>query len=101
MAVVSMLVTYHPKPGSENALLELVKKHWGVLHGLGLATATPAKTWRGRDKRTGAEFFVEMFEWVDERASDVAHELPEVMAVWETMGPLLAGMNLTRLEPLV
>jgi hypothetical protein len=42
-----------------------------------------------------------MFEWVDERASDVAHELPEVMAVWETMGPLLAGMNLTRLEPLV
>lgn len=97
---VTMLVTYHPKKGRERELLGLVQRHWGVLNGLGLATNTPAKTWRGRDKRTGDEFYVEMFEWVDERASDVAHELPEVMAVWETMGPMLDRMNLTRLEPL-
>ena len=31
---------------------------------------------------------MELLEWCDDGAPDRAHELPEVMAVWEPMGAL-------------
>ena len=40
------------------------------------------------------------FFWKDEQASDLAHQSPAVMAVWETMGPHMEGMTLTTLEAL-
>jgi hypothetical protein len=95
---VTMLVTYTPKPGSESELLRLVKKHWPTLRQLGLVTSTPGRVWRGTDKRSGRASFVEIFDWADDSASETAHQTPEVMAIWETMGPLLEGMTLTRLE---
>jgi hypothetical protein len=99
-APVSTLVTYYPKAGRDAELLALLKQHWPVLNRLGLATPRPAKLWRGTDKRTGKTFLVELFEWRDAAASDVAHQTPDVMAVWETMGPLLDDMQITRLEPI-
>ena len=97
---VLMLVKYQPKPGSEDRLLELVRQHWPTLRQLRLATTTPPQLFRSMDKRTGRAAFIEMFEWADEKSSDTAHQMPEVMAVWETMGPLLEGMELSRLERL-
>lgn len=93
-------VTYRPKKGKETELFALVKKHWPVLKQIGLATNEPAKVYRATDKRSGQVYFIEIFSWRDEKASDIAHQTPEVMAVWETMGPVLEGLELAALEPL-
>ncbi len=41
-----------------------------------------------------------MFSWKDGSASDVAHQSPEVMAIWEPMTPILENMQITEVEPL-
>jgi quinol monooxygenase YgiN len=97
---VLMLVKYMPKPGSEERLLELVRQHWPTLRQLRMATSSPAQLFRAVDKRTGRTTVIEMFEWTDDTSSETAHQTPEVMAVWEPMGPLLESMELARLERL-
>jgi hypothetical protein len=37
--------------------------------------------------------------WRDDEASNIAHQTPEIMAIWEPMGPLLEELKLTKLEP--
>jgi len=86
-------VTYMPKKGKEKELLELVKKHWPTLKKAGLATSEPAKVWEATDIRSGRVYYIEIMTWVDEEASRMAHELPEVMAVWEPMGNIMEGFN--------
>lgn len=96
---VPMLVCYHPKPGREDELLALVRRHWPVLSELGLVTDEPARIYRATDKRTDRPpYFVELFAWKDESSSGVAHQTPEVMAVWEPMGEVMAELTLTHLE---
>ncbi len=92
-------VTYRPKKGKEEELFGLVKKHWGVLNRLGLSTKDPAKVYYATDKESGDVYFIEIFSWRDGHASTIAHQTPEVMAVWETMGPILDKLELARLEP--
>jgi len=96
---VTMLCTYRPKKGKEKELFALVKKHWGTLNRIGLATKEPATVYRATDKESGRLFFVEIFSWRDERASAVAHQTPEVMAIWKPMMPILASMELAVIEP--
>jgi quinol monooxygenase YgiN len=97
-APVTTLVTYLPKPGREAALLDLVRGHWPVLRRLDLATETVPLLWRATDKRSGRISFVELFEWTNAAASETAHHTPEVMAVWEAMGPLLDGLELKQVD---
>jgi quinol monooxygenase YgiN len=97
---VTMLVTYRPKPGKEKELQALVEKHWPTLDRVGLVTKEPAKIWRATDKRSGASYFVEWFRWKDGEASETAHQTPEVMAVWEPMGPILEELTLAQIEPI-
>lgn len=92
--------TYRPKKGKEGELQALVEKHWPVLNDLGLVTKDPAKVYRATDKRSAQVYFIEIFSWRDENAPETAHQTPEVMAVWETMGPVMEGMELAALEPL-
>jgi hypothetical protein len=40
-----------------------------------------------------------MFEWKDAKASDVAHQTPDVMAVWGPMAPLLESMDIGVVKP--
>lgn len=95
---VLMLVTYTPKGGHESDLLALLRTHWSTLRRLNLVTATPGQLWRASDKDSGRVRFLEMLEWADASSSDIAHQTPEVMAVWEPMGPLLESMSFQRLE---
>jgi len=97
---VTTLVIYRPKPGAERALEALVRKHIPVLRGLGLLGPGQSSAFRAEDKRSHAVSFVELFQWKDGSASDVAHQTPEVMAIWEPMGPLLEALELRRLDPL-
>ena len=96
-----MLVMYRVKPGKEEAFLPLLRKHWPALRAIGLATDKPALAYRGESKRNHGpgSVYVETFEWKNAEAPQVAHQTPEVMAVWEPMGPLLDGMDLIALTP--
>ncbi len=96
---VTMLVSYYPKKGKDKAFLSLLKRHWPALNGAGLVSPMLPQVWRATDKRTGRAYFIEMFQWKNERAADVAHHTPGVMAIWEPMGPLLEDMQLARVAP--
>jgi hypothetical protein len=99
-APVSNIVTYIPKPGKEAELLALVRKHEPALRKVGLVTDEPFKLWKAVDIRKGRVQFVEHFSWKNGNASDVAHQTPEVMAVWEPMGPVLEELVICEAEPL-
>ena len=96
---VRMLCTYHPKRGKEKDLLSLVKNNWTTLKRMGLVTKDRAVVYRATDKKSGRIYFIESFSWRDEEASNAAQTTPEVMAVWDAMGPLLEGMELAVIEP--
>ena len=93
-----MHVTYRPKPGKANELEVLVLKHWPTLYKLGLTTNQPPQVWRAIDKDSGQVYFVEVFQWKDETSSQSAHQSPGVMAIWETMGPILEKLELAQLD---
>jgi hypothetical protein len=63
------------------------------LRAIGLATDEPAQVYQAHDKRSGNTYFIEIFAWRDENASSVAHQTPEVMAVWEPMGSIMESWN--------
>jgi hypothetical protein len=94
---LSMMVIYRAKKGHEAALLQLVKMHWPVIYELGLATSTPARVWKTTN-REGKVAFVEMFEWRDAKAPQLAHQSPEVMAVWEPMASVMEGVEIAEAE---
>jgi hypothetical protein len=102
-APVHRLVIYRPKAGKTAELEAILRKHGPVLRATGLITDVPVRLFRAGDLRRHGEpepYFVETFEWRDGAAADIAHQTPEVMAVWETMGPFLESMTLTTLEAL-
>lgn len=96
-APIRMLCIYRVKDGKEAEFEALLEKHWPTLHAAGLASEMPARWFRGGAK-DGKRRFIELFEWKDDKASDVAHESPEVMSIWEPMGALAEGMEFIELE---
>jgi quinol monooxygenase YgiN len=84
---VTVICTYRVKKGKEKDFETLLAKHWRTLREHDLATETPSKVYSGTEG-PDAPYYVEIFEWKDEAATETAHELPEVMAVWEPMGAL-------------
>ena len=97
---VPTLVIYRPKSGAGPALEALVRKHIPTLRSLGLLGQGQSAAFRAEDKRSSGVVYVEIFDWKDGRASDVAHQTPEVMAIWEPMGPLLEDLEIRALRPL-
>ena len=100
LAPVTNIVTYVPKKGKEAELLALVKKHEPALRKVGLVTTEPFRLWKAYDIRKKREQLIEYFVWKDGNASDVAHQTPEIMAVWEPMGPVLEELTICEVEPL-
>jgi hypothetical protein len=97
---VTNIVTYVPKAGREAELLALVKKHEPALRAARLVSDEPFRMWKAFDIRKGRTSFIEYFQWKDGVASDKAHETPEVMAVWEPMGPVLEELTICEVEAL-
>jgi hypothetical protein len=95
-----MLVSYHPKPGREQELQQLVEQHYPTLQKLGLVTDMRAQVWKASAKGSDRPYFIELFQWKTDKSSDIAHQTPEVMAVWETMGPVLEKLDLVQLDSL-
>jgi hypothetical protein len=96
---VTNIVTYVPKKGKEAELLALVKKHEPALRKTGLVTAEPFRVWKALDIRKERTAYIEYFQWKDGNASNVAHQTPEVMSVWEPMGPVLEELTICEVEP--
>ena len=96
---VQVLCIYRVKDGKEGEFRPLLEKHWPTLNSIGLVTSDPARWYASKDK-SGRHLFLEIFEWKDGNAPQSAHELPEVMAVWEPMGELVEDMEFLDLEAL-
>jgi hypothetical protein len=71
----------------ETAFEALLRRHWPTLHSLGLVTDQKPVHYRGKEQ-DGGPLFVEIFAWKSEEASGLAHQHPEVMAIWEPMDKL-------------
>ena len=68
---------YKPKPGCEEALLDLVRDHLAPLRSQGLVTERPSIVMRAADGT-----IVEVFEWVSQEAIAGAHQNPVVIGLW-------------------
>jgi hypothetical protein len=95
---VDVLCIYRVKKGKESEFKQLLAKHGPTLHKAGLTPEGAPKIWRS-ETRDGGTVFVEMMQWKDESSSHAAHQMPEVMAVWEPMGSLTEGMEFLDLQP--
>ena len=69
---------YKPKPGCEEALLELVRNHLPPLRQLGLVTERDSIVMRTADGT-----IIEIFEWVSKEAVAGAHSNPAVLDLWK------------------
>ena len=69
---------YKPRPGCEEALLEMVRNHLPPLRAEGLVTDRLPIVMRAKDGT-----IVEVFEWVSQEAIDRAHKNPVVLDLWK------------------
>ncbi len=86
-ASVTVICLYRVSAGREAEFAALMDRHWPALRSLDLVTADPPQRYRGNEQ-DGGSLFVEIFRWKDDAAAGLAHEHPEVMAIWEPMGAL-------------
>ena len=69
---------YKPKPGCEEALLELVRNHLPPLRAEKLVTDRVSIVMRAGDGT-----IIEVFEWVSQEAIAGAHSNPAVLDLWK------------------
>ena len=69
---------YKPRPGYEQALVELVRNHLPPLRAEGLVTARESVV-----MRTAEGTIVEVFEWASREAITGAHTNPVVLDLWK------------------
>src|SRR3954468_10941115 len=94
---VDVLCIYRVKPGKEPEFKKLLEKHGPALLKAGLSSDQLPKIWKSVG-REGKTTFIEMMQWKDETSAAAAHQMPEVMAVWEPMGDLSEGMEFHDLQ---
>jgi Antibiotic biosynthesis monooxygenase len=88
-----VIAAYRPKPGGEDALLELTREHVGVLRAEGLVTERPAYAMRAADGT-----IVEVFEWKSPEAIAAAHQNPQVLSMWGRYAQACEYVPLTSLK---
>ena len=85
----TVIAIYRVQAEREQEFLALLRKHHPTLQQLGLVTDEPPVIYRGTEKGKDEPILFEIFSWKDGQMADRAHEMPEVMAVWEPMGALV------------
>ena len=71
----------------EGEFRQLLERHWPTLRKLDLVTDEASLIYRSVDKAE-RPCFLEIFHWKSDEAVRVAHDHPDVQAVWEPMMPL-------------
>ena len=85
---LTAICIYRVQAGKEDEFFGLLRKHYPALKGAGLATDDEPIIYRGAEQ-DGRPIIFEIFSWKNADAPKTAHQLPEVMAVWEPMGALV------------
>lgn len=70
---VFVIAAYRPKPGQEEALIGVLRRHHGILKLQGLVT-----DFRPVVLKSKAGEYLEIFEWKSEQAVEAAHKNPSV-----------------------
>lgn len=83
----TVLCHYRVIAEREAEFRQLLERHWPTLRKLDLVTDEPSLIYRSVDGE-GRPWFLEIFHWKTGEAVRVAHEHPDVQAVWEPMMPL-------------
>lgn len=83
----TVIAIYRVRADREKEFMALVRRHYPTLSRLGLVTADKPVVYRGEED--GGPILFEIFTWKDGKAPDTAHELPEVMQIWEAMGAMV------------
>ncbi len=97
---------YLVKPGHEEEMEALVTKHWPTLRQAGLASEDPPLIYRGlpspapNGEHDAARTYIEIFSWAQPNSAELAHQTPEVMAVWEPMGAICESMEFPSFQPI-
>jgi hypothetical protein len=85
-----VICTYRVRADAEQEFVTLLSRHWPTLRSLGFVTGDDPLVLRGDDD--GGPTYVEIFTWV-ENGFELAHEHPDVLAIWEPMDPLLEARD--------
>ena len=80
---VIFVAVYRPHAGKDGEFRKLLKEHEPTLRRLGLITERPTIITQAQDGS-----YIEIKEWAKAGASALAHEHPEVAAIWEAMGKI-------------
>jgi hypothetical protein len=88
-----VIAAYRPRPGKEAQLLEAVRDHHPILHGLGLVTERPPYVLRAQNGT-----LLEVFEWKSAEAIEQAHANPAVHALWARFAEVCDYQPLSGLE---
>jgi hypothetical protein len=86
----TVLITFHPKHGSEQALADVIARHWAVARRLDLVLDTPHVTLRGTDGG-GNAYFVEVLTWRDAAIPDSAPKA--ILDLWDQMNALVESRD--------
>ena len=97
--LIQNLCIYRVKAGAEKEFEKILRQHAPTLEKSGLVTGK-IQTWKATDIREGGAVYVETIPWKDAEAPEQAHQLPEIMKIWEPMTPLLDKLELLNLGPL-
>ena len=76
-----VMVAYTPKANQDAALRSILGRHVKTLRSEGLATKRPSLVLQSRKEGS----YVEIFEWASDEASQRAHDVPSVQALWKEM----------------
>ena len=97
MSKHTVMAIYRVQGAKEDEFRELLAKHWPTLKRCDLVTDEPVRLYRGEED--GRPIYTEIFEWLP-GASERAHQMPEVLAIWEPMASITEerGENLPGLS---
>lgn len=84
----TVIATYRVRNDREAEFLDILRRHYPVLKRLDLVTGDPPVIYRGFESGGGLIIY-EIFTWKSGEAAGVAHEIPDVMKIWEAMGTLV------------
>jgi hypothetical protein len=99
----TVLVTLHAKPGAEQALADVLARHYDIARRLDLIVPdAPHVTLRGNEEH-GLTYFIEIFTWRDSDAPD--HAPAAILETWKQMNALVEprggkpGLSFTEMTP--
>lgn len=92
-----VICTYEVRKGRQRAFEALLARHWNTLKRLKLVHGRSRPQYF-RSRSAEGPVFVEIFAWLNEKAPRLAHNLPEVMQIWEPMMKLCRDMRFPHFE---